>query len=307
MHDSNLPVIDFAAFRGEASTRAGLVAEIGRASEDVGFFYLKNFGIHPMQIGQVFAQSRLFFALPQARKNELLLHRTNRGYDGVGAQSFHPGKPGDLKESFRFTAEPNPNCPSAPDAAWSFLANQPNRWPAELPQFRETMLSFLSRCEVLADEILAAIEEATGLPHRQLMKNHSRRNYTMRLLHYPAIQGPVQDGQERCGEHTDWGTITLLFQDGRGGLEVRRRTGEWTVAPPLADAVLVNVGDQLQALSAGRLVSTPHRVRASFSPHSALARYSVALFCFADFDAPFEPGDDHTSGAYVLSKLRETK
>jgi isopenicillin N synthase-like dioxygenase len=34
---------------------------------------------------------------------------------------------------------------------------------------------------------------------------------------------PRKDGQARCGEHTDWGTITLLFQGGQGGPEVRRR------------------------------------------------------------------------------------
>jgi hypothetical protein len=85
------------------------------------------------------------------------------------------------------------------------------------------------------EDVLAAVEKAVDMPERPLTKNHAKRNYTMRLLHYPAIQGPVKDGQERCGEHTDWGTITLLFQGGQGGLEVRRRTGEWIFAPPLAD------------------------------------------------------------------------
>ena len=32
----------------------------------------------------------------------------------------------------------------------------------------------------------------------------------------------VKPGQIRCGKHTDYGTVTLLFQDGVGGLEVNR-------------------------------------------------------------------------------------
>jgi isopenicillin N synthase-like dioxygenase len=99
----------------------------------------------------------------------------------------------------------------------------------------------------------------------------------------------------------------LLFQGGQGGLEVRRRTGEWIFAPPLADCVLVNIGDQLQAWTGGRLVSTPHRVRADHSLDAAIDRYSIALFCYADFGASIDLGEAHTSGAYVLSKLQATQ
>jgi isopenicillin N synthase-like dioxygenase len=302
---SDLPVFDFRAFRGGARARAELVAGIGRASTDTGFFYLKNFGIEPMGIAQVFAESRAFFTLSQTQKRELLLDRTNRGYDGLEAQSFQPGRPGDLKESFRFTAEPHDGPHS--NAAWSSLVNQPNKWPVQLPGFREIMLSFLSQCGDLVSDIFVVVEEALEMSAGHLTNNHSKRNYTMRLLRYPAILGPVKDGQERCGEHTDWGTMTLLFQGGQGGLEVRRRTGEWIFARPWPDCVLVNIGDQLQAWTAGRLVSTPHRVRATDSPDAEIDRYSIALFCFADFDASIDFGNVHTSGEYVLSKLRTTQ
>lgn len=45
---------------------------------------------------------------------------------------------------------------------------------------------------------------------------------TLRLLHYPSISEDtiVKPGQIRCGEHTDYGSITLLFQDDMPGLEV---------------------------------------------------------------------------------------
>jgi len=308
MYTRDLPIIDFSLFRGDTKARTELINRIGDAGREIGFFYLKNFGISSLRIAEAFAQSRAFFALPAARKRELLWDSiTNRGYDGLEAQSFKTGQPGDLKESFRFTTEPDARSRIAPEIAWRFLVNQPNKWPRDMPEFRNVLLPFLSDCGDLVDDILTALEEALQMPEPLLSQNHARRNYTMRLLHYPPVQGPVKDGQARCGEHTDWTTITLLFQGGQGGLEVRRRNGEWILAPPLTDCVLVNIGDQLQAWTAGRLMSTPHRVCANRRPDAAIDRYSIALFCYADFDAVIDLGEARTSGAYILSKLHATQ
>ena len=41
---------------------------------------------------------------------------------------------------------------------------------------------------------------------------------TLRLLHYPEVRKGVFEinpGQVRAGEHSDYGSITLLFQDAR--------------------------------------------------------------------------------------------
>ena len=44
---------------------------------------------------------------------------------------------------------------------------------------------------------------------------------TLRTLFYPpTADAVVKEGQVRCGEHSDYGGITLLFQDSQGGLEV---------------------------------------------------------------------------------------
>ena len=50
----------------------------------------------------------------------------------------------------------------------------------------------------------------------------SKNCTTLRLLHYPCLPDDkiIKPGQIRCGEHTDYGSITLLFQDNMPGLEV---------------------------------------------------------------------------------------
>jgi len=42
----------------------------------------------------------------------------------------------------------------------------------------------------------------------------------------------------RCGEHADYGTLTLLIQDEVGGLEVKASNG-WIQAKPQAGTILV--------------------------------------------------------------------
>ena len=64
----------------------------------------------------------------------------------------------------------------------------------------------------------------------------------------------------RCGEHSDYGTITLLYQDKLGGLEVKGVDGQWINADPVPGTVLVNVGDLLEALTGGLFPATRHRV-----------------------------------------------
>ena len=66
----------------------------------------------------------------------------------------------------------------------------------------------------------------------------------------------LKANQLRCGEHTDYGALTILFQDSMGGLEVFNRQGRYVPAPPIPDTVVVNLGDLMQRWTADVLVST---------------------------------------------------
>ena len=128
----------------------------------------------------------------------------------------------------------------------------------------------------------------------------------MRLLHYPEVPKSAFDNkdQARAGSHTgthfylklksaDYGTITLLFQDNRGGLEVLSPKGEYIPATPIPGTIVVNAGDLLQRWSNDVIRSTEHRVVSPRTNPEHMhdrypSRYSIAYFCNPNWDATIE-------------------
>ena len=87
---------------------------------------------------------------------------------------------------------------------------------------------------------------------------------------------------------TDYGTMTLLFQDDKGGLEVLSPKGQYVPATPIPGTIVVNAADLLQRWSNDVIKSTEHRVVAPPSPpidDMYPARYSIAYFCNPNWDA----------------------
>jgi polar amino acid transport system ATP-binding protein len=98
----------------------------------------------------------------------------------------------------------------------------------------------------------------------------------------PPADVPVQWG---VGEHTDYGLLTILWQDDVGGLQVRTDAG-WIDVPPIPGTFVCNVGDMLDRMTGGRYRSVPHRVAVNTSGRD---RLSIPLFFDPDFDTLIQP------------------
>lgn len=124
--------------------------------------------------------------------------------------------------------------------------------------------------------------------------------------------------------NTQFGTITLLFQDNTGGLEVKSPSGVFVPATPIPDTIVVNAGDLLARWSNDLVKSTLHRVvqptqTRKSNPIMYPERYSIAYFCNPDFDKIIEalPGTWEAvekgmkyapikSGDYLIQRLGVT-
>ena len=102
--------------------------------------------------------------------------------------------------------------------------------------------------------------------------------------HYPPQHESADEGQYGAAEHTDYGTITILWQDDVGGLQVKNRSRDWIDAPTIADAFVINIGDMLARWSNDLFVSTPHRVVNA----SGRERFSIPVFYDPDYDTVVE-------------------
>jgi len=165
----------------------------------------------------------------------------------------------------------------------------PNIWLPDgvLPGFKETCLEFYRVCHSIELEICRALAVALRLPEDYFARHHTAADNQLRLLHYPSV--PAKDLQnetiQRISQHSDYGTITLLFQDDTGGLEIEDPSvpGLFRPTPPIHDTIIVNTGDFLQRWLNDTIKSPVHRVRAppgSTTPDGMVpARYSIPYFC----------------------------
>lgn len=141
-------------------------------------------------------------------------------------------------------------------------SSQPNQWIPEeiLPGFHEFMTRFYWECFRVGGDVLRALAIGMGLDNENyLLEKHSGHNNQLRLLNYPPVPAEVLETERaaRCPAHTDWSSITLLFQDDCGGLEIEdvMNPGNFFPAMSIKNAIIMNVGDLSQRWSNGLLAT----------------------------------------------------
>jgi isopenicillin N synthase-like dioxygenase len=77
----------------------------------------------------------------------------------------------------------------------------------------------------------------------------------------------------------------MLQQDDVGGLEIKTKSGEWLIVPPVENSFVVNIGDSMRMWTNNRFASTLHRV----VNHYGRERYSVGVFANPDYDTVIRP------------------
>ncbi|KAK7197646.1 thymine-7-hydroxylase [Novymonas esmeraldas] len=268
----SLPVIDVAPLYNDNKADLLRVARaIDEACRTWGFFYITGHNIQKGRMELLTETANKFFALPHEEKMRIDIEKTtnHRGYGTYAAEQLDPSKPGDWKETFDMGCHLPLDHPAV--AAGKPLRG-PNNHPTWVEGWTELMEGHYADMQRLALLLLRALALAINIDEDFFVPKFYEPLSVFRMIHYPAL--PDEKGRVVCGAHTDYGIVTLLYQDRVGGLQVKNVQGEWIDAPPIEGSFVVNIGDMMAMWSNGRYKSTLHRVL-----NPGVDRISMPFFC----------------------------
>lgn len=251
------------------------------AMANSGFVILQGTGVAPDTLSAMRAAVKTVFEEPRDHYRDFQVQKDNyRGYVPLAYFTPNDGtRRPDQYEAWKLHWEVRATDPLRQQCA----LYGPNRWPPLRHDVRSAVLAYWAAMDRLNATVLRALAQALGMDADAVLSMLDQPLTNMTLLNYP----PTLPDEDHWGihPHKDFNFLTFLAHDPVGGLEVRTKDGQWIDARCEPDEYVVNIGDMLELLSGGRLVSTPHRV----VNRSGQQRQAFPYFSVPRFDVRVEP------------------
>ncbi|KAI9162023.1 hypothetical protein LWI28_023016 [Acer negundo] len=257
-----LQPIDLSKLNGPEHDR--VAEEIVRAASTLGFFQVVNHGMPIELLEKLKDTAHMFFGQAPEKKAVYLKGASPSPLVKYGT-SFVPEKEKALewKDYISMT--------------YTDDVEALQQWPQEC---KEVLLEYLKTSVMMVRKLLEVLMENLGVKPDHSKIDALIGSKMVNMNFYPTCPDPgLTVG---VGRHSDLGALTVLLQDGIGGLYVKveddienvGKKGEWMEIPPVDGAIVINVGDALQIISNGTYKSAEHRVRTT----STKSRVSIPVF-----------------------------
>ncbi|TGZ83470.1 Clavaminate synthase-like protein [Ascodesmis nigricans] len=294
---TEVPILDLSLSRSP-KTKPQFLEDLKRALLEVGFLYIKNYGIDEKLTEEVIRLGKLFFELPEEEKLRLEMRNSPHflGYSRLGNEITSHAT--DWREQIDLATELPAPSPSEP--RYRSLRG-PNQWPSEtlIPGFRETFDRYITLMGELSSEFTSLVAEAIGLPRDAFEKYYhgigesrsgTKRQDKLKIVKYPDLGELGGGSNQGVGPHKDSMLSSYLLQASpHHSLQVQNSSGDWIPCPPIAGTLVVALGQGLEAITGGVVTSTTHRV---LSPEAGEGpRFSIPFFQGISYDAEFEQMD----------------
>jgi len=254
---------------------ASAASALYTASKDLGFFYLDMAGsaLGEELVAQAEALhlvQKQFSALPNSVKETYLREKIDKffGYRILGGWPQADGSIGR-----------NENYNMRKDDLFGNKNLAPLPHPPLIKHHWDLLASYARNCRKVIDVMFLHLERGLGLPTGTLLALHRNSHLSGDHIRFnKSAPGTYDEAKVKLGEHTDFGSLTILF-NWLGGLQIRHpETDEWVYVPPVPGSAVVNLGDALVKFSAGVLRSNVHRVAPAPAPQDKEDRFSLVFF-----------------------------
>ncbi|WP_168702066.1 isopenicillin N synthase family dioxygenase [Gordonia paraffinivorans] len=283
---ADIPVINISGLASpNLDDRMKVAEQIDEANRRVGFLVVTDHGVPESLIQKMHDSSEKFFALPAEVKEAAQVSNPDisRGYmpplaRSLGASSTGMGER-DFVEYFSM---------GSPRNTGTGLFDHANVWPEGLDEMREIWETYFAAMEDLADRLLAGFALALGVDEDYFRPYCDKHCSVLFANGYPPVTEQTKPNEVRLGQHTDYGSVTILYRDERpSGLQVLQ-DGEWRFVPDIPGSYVINIGDLMARWTNDRWVSTVHRVANPPVVHLGNRRLSIPFFHQPNVDALIE-------------------
>ncbi|GJN00137.1 hypothetical protein PR202_ga17301 [Eleusine coracana subsp. coracana] len=228
----SIPVVDLSLPTPIAAAAAA------EAARSWGFFHLVNhhraLAVPDDYPDRALAAVRAFNELPAADRAAHYGRDTATGVSYYSNMDLYRSPAASWRDSIRVELEPNQRPGPGP-------VRMPHACLADVPEWD-------AHASAVGRAVLGLLSEGLGLAPPALEEMSCLEGKVMICHYYPACPEP----ERTLGivAHTDPGVLTVLAQDGVGGLQVKHTDEEgksqWVDVKPVPGALVINVGDLLQ-------------------------------------------------------------
>ncbi|CAJ2634652.1 unnamed protein product [Trifolium pratense] len=249
-----IPIIDVSLLSSQSE-----LEKLRSALSSAGCFQAIGHGMSTSYLDKVREIAKQFFALPVEEKQKYArAPNESEGYGNDRVVSENQV----LDWSYRLTLRVFPK-----------EKRRLALWPENPSDFSETLEEFSSKVKSMMDYLLKSMARSLNLKEGSFLDQFGKQSLLQaRVNFYPRCSRP--DLVLGVKPHTDRSGITTLLQDKEvEGLQVLI-DDKWVNVPTIPDALVVNLGDQMQIMSNGIFKSPMHRV----VTNTKKLRMSIAIF-----------------------------
>ncbi|CAN6814523.1 unnamed protein product [Brassica oleracea] len=276
-----VPILDISSFLSGQDNHVATSQAFRLVSEAAklhGFFLVTNHGVQEGILARAYKCMGTFFDLPASEKQKAKRKwGVISGYADSFAGRFYSELPWKETLTFRLSAEEKlrSGTETVKDYVSKTMGDRNEEFGIVFHEYSEAM-------NTLSLNIIEFLGMSLGIERRYMREFYRDNDSILRLNYYPPCKQP--NHTLGTGPHTDPTSLTILYQDHVGGLQVFVEN-QWRSIAPKPQSFLVNIGDTFMALTNGIYRSCLHRAVVN----KERERKSLAFFLCPQMDKVVKP------------------